>query len=113
MRNINDSNLEGEDLQEALEEIDSDLGDINDVNDSMEEAMNKETNKSKKSNKSQKPIKQKKGQVSKKQSKRGKSKVIRQRGGYLSSIIDPISNKYVSINSKRVKQLINIYTKVL
>ena len=47
MRNINDSNLEGEDLQEALGEIDSNLGDINDVNDSMEEAMNKETNKNK------------------------------------------------------------------
>ena len=113
MRNINDSNLEGEDLQEALGEIDSDLGDINDVNDSMEEAMNKETNKNKKSNKSQKPIKQKKGPVPKKQSKRAKSKVRRQRGGDFSSIIDPISNKSVNINSKRGKQLINIYSKVL
>tara|TARA_Y100000389_G_scaffold33536_1_gene28565 strand:- start:12366 stop:13262 length:897 start_codon:yes stop_codon:yes gene_type:complete len=122
---ITESELDGEDLEDALGDIDGDLEDINDVNDSMEEALDDDEKKIKKSNKSKKQNNQKK-RVSPKNnrkgnrvssprskgrsSKRGKSRGRRQRGGNFTNIIDPISNKSVNILSKRGQQLIKIYS---
>ncbi len=122
---ITESELEGEDLEDALGDIDGDLEDINDVNDSMEEAVDEDEKKTKKSNKSKKQNKPKKRVSPKnkrkgrqrsssrskgKSSKRGKSRGRRQRGGNFTNIIDPISNKSVNILSKRGQQLIKIYS---
>ena len=126
---ITESKLEGEDLQEALGNIDGDLEDINDVNDSMEEATDEDKKKSKKSNKSQKQNAQGKKTKGKKissrknrkqrsvkkgkSSRKTKSRSRRQRGGGYENIVDPLTNTMVNIKSVRGKQLIKIYSKLL
>ncbi len=127
---ITESELEGEELQDALGDIDGDLEDINDVNDSMEEAADDDKKKSKKSNKSQKqkvqdskktkgkktPSRNKRKQKSVKKgssSKRGRSRGRRQRGGNYENIVDPLTNTKVNVKSNRGKQLLQIYSKLL
>lgn len=121
--NILTNNLSDSELTSELENIDNDLTDISDVNDSMEEVISGEEVKTRKndtatykespqSNRQPRNTAKDKLKRNKKTLRRSsKSKLIRkkQQGGAYNNIVDPISNKLVSINSALGKKILADY----